>query len=119
MNDSVQNESERRLAALMFTDMVGYTALAQRNEVLAIELLDEQRRLVRQFLAKHKGREVDTIGDGFLVEFASALEAVKCAVDIQSAFKEMNVKRPDDKKIWIRVGIHLGDVIHTGLQISR
>ena len=118
MNDSVQNESERRLAALMFTDMVAYTALTQRNEELAMELLNEQRRLIRQFLAKHKGREVDTIGDAFLVEFTSALEAVRCAVGIQSALKEMNAKRPDEKKIWIRVGIHLGDVIHTGTQVA-
>ena len=118
MNNSVQNESERRLAALMFTDMVAYTALTQRNEELAMELLNEQRRLIRQFLAKHKGREVDTIGDAFLVEFTSALEAVRCAIGIQSALKEINAKRPDEKKIWIRVGIHLGDVIHTGTQVA-
>jgi TolB-like protein/Tfp pilus assembly protein PilF len=118
MSDSVSIESERRLAAIMFTDMVGYTALTQRNESLAMELLEEQRGLVRTFLATHKGREIDTIGDGFFVEFGSALAAVKCAVGIQSALKEENAKRPEDKKIWIRIGIHLGDVIHTGKQVA-
>jgi len=118
MSDSARIESERRLAAIMFTDMVGYSALTQRNEALAMELLDEQRGLVRQILAKYKGREVDSIGDGFLVEFASALDAVRCATGIQSALKEANASRPDEKKIWIRVGIHLGDVIHTGNQVA-
>ncbi len=114
MNDSAQIENERRLAAIMFTDMVGYSALTQRNESLAISLLEEHRKVVRQFLTNHKGREIDTTGDGFLIEFASALDAVRCAVGIQSMFKEMNAQRPDEENIWIRIGIHLGDVIHTG-----
>jgi len=118
MNASIHMESERRLAALMFTDMVGYTALTQRNESLSMQLLGEQRGLIRQILSKHKGREIDTIGDGFLVEFVSALDAVKCAVEIQSALKEMNASRHDEEKIWIRIGIHLGDVIHTGNQVA-
>ncbi len=118
MNVPAQIESERRLAALMFTDMVSYTALAQRNEALAMELLEEQRSLIRKSLAKHKGREVDTIGDAFLVEFASALDAVRCAIEIQSSLKEANAKRPDEKQIWIRIGIHLGDVIYTGEQVA-
>src|SRR5215208_681874 len=118
MTKSAQMESERRLAALVFTDMVGYTTLTQRNETLAVQLLEEQRRFVRKSLAKYKGREVDTIGDGFLMEFASALDAVKCAVEIQSALKEANANRTDDEKIWIRIGIHLGDVIHTGTQVA-
>jgi len=118
MNDSAQIENERRLAAIMFTDMVGYSALTQRNESLAISLLEEHRKVVRQFLTNHKGREIDTTGDGFLIEFASALDAVRCAVGIQSTFKEMNAQRPDEENIWIRIGIHLGDVIHTGRLVA-
>jgi len=117
MNETVQIEIERRLAAIMFTDMVGYSALTHRNEALALGILEEQRKVVRQAVAKHKGREVDSIGDGFLVEFASALDAVNCAVEIQSTLKEANSKRSRDEKIWIRIGIHLGDVIHIGNRV--
>jgi len=118
MNNPVPIESERRLAAIMFTDMVGYSALTYQNESLALKILAEQRRVVRQNIAKNKGREVDSIGDGFFVEFPSALDAVKCAVAIQSALKEVNANRSEQEKIWIRIGIHLGDVVHTGNQAA-
>jgi adenylate cyclase len=118
MKDSEQFEGERRLAAIMFTDMVGFTTLAQRDEALAMQLLDEQREIIRPLLAKFNGREVDTIGDAFLVEFASSLGAVRCAVEIQSSLKELNVERPEEKRILIRVGIHLGDVIHRGVDVA-
>ena len=101
MKDNGQLEGERRLAAIMFTDMVGFTMLTQQNEALAMQLLDEQREIIRPFLAKYKGREVDTIGDGFLVEFASSFEAVRCAVEIQSALKQLNDERSEEQKILI------------------
>jgi len=111
-------EAERRLAAIMFTDTVGSTALAQKNESLAMELMGEQRRIVRSLLSKNKGREVKTMGDGFLVEFPSALDAVKCAVAIQSALKDENARRDEERKLRVRIGIHLGDVIHTGTDVA-
>jgi TolB-like protein/class 3 adenylate cyclase/tetratricopeptide (TPR) repeat protein len=111
-------EAERRLAAIMFTDMVGYTTLTQRDEALALSLLDEQRGLVRPLLAKYKGREVETVGDAFFVEFSSALDAVRCAVAIQAALREWNSGREADSRIWIRIGIHLGDVIHRGAEVA-
>ncbi|HEY6283699.1 MAG TPA: adenylate/guanylate cyclase domain-containing protein [Nitrososphaerales archaeon] len=109
---------ERRLAAIMFTDTVGFTGLGQRNEALMMELLNDQRRMMRPFFEKHKGREVKTTGDGFLVEFASALDAVRCALGIQGKLKEANAMRPEERRILVRIGIHLGDVIHTGEDLA-
>ena len=106
-------EGDRRLAAIMFTDMVGYTALSQKDEGYSLQLLKEQRKLVRPFLPKHSGREVKTFGDAFLVEFASALEAVRCAFDIQQALHELNSGRPPESRVLLRIGVHLGDVIHS------
>lgn len=111
-------EGERRLAAVMFTDLVGYTSLAQRDESLAFELLEEHRRLLRPIFAKYRGREVKTIGDAFLVEFASALEAVRCATEAQSSLHSLNQSRSPDRQVLLRVGIHVGDVMAVGGDIQ-
>src|SRR5881296_1129395 len=96
----------------MFTDMVGYTAISEKNEAQALQLLEEHRRLIRPFFPRHNGREIKTLGDSFLVEFASALEAVRCAFDIQQSLHELNFDRPAERKVLLRIGVHLGDVIH-------
>jgi thioredoxin reductase (NADPH) len=101
----------RKLAAIMFTDMVGYSALAQRNEALALELLEEQRRLMRTIFPKHEGTEIKTIGDGFLVEFCSALAAVLCGIEIQEAITKRNSANPSQGNFQVRIGIHAGDVV--------
>ena len=102
-------EGERRLAAIMFTDIVGYTRLTQRDEPETMRLLEEHRRLVRPLFASHGGREIKTIGDAFLVEFQSALDATLCAVAIQAALNDHRLARGEG--LSIRVGIHVGDVI--------
>ena len=104
-------QGERRLAAIMFTDIVGYTALAQSDEILALKDLKLHNRLLRPTFPKFKGREVKTMGDAFLVEFPSALEAVKCAVEMQKVLHKQNEK--SKRKLYIRIGIHVGDVIHS------
>ena len=106
------SEEQRRLAAIMFTDIVGYTALTQANEANALRLLDAHNRIIRPFLAKYHGIEVKTIGDSFLVEFGSALDALRCAAEVQNAFREHNAASPPNGRIMVRIGIHLGDVIH-------
>lgn len=95
----------------MFTDMVGYTALGQRNESLALALVEEQRKLIRPILARHNGREIKTIGDAFLVEFPNAVDSVRCAYDIQRAARELNFSLELEKRIHLRVGVHMGEVV--------
>jgi TolB-like protein len=102
----------------MFTDMVGYTALGQRNESLSLALVEEQRKLIRPILARHNGREIKTIGDAFLVEFPNALDSVRCAYDIQRATREFNISLPMESRIHLRVGLHLGDVVESQGDIS-
>jgi len=105
---------QRKLAAIMFTDMVGYSALAQRDEKLALELLEEHRELLRSIFPKFNGTEIKTIGDAFLIEFNSALEAAQCAIEIQRALGKRNHDVPADRRIELKVGIHIGDVVHRG-----
>jgi class 3 adenylate cyclase/pimeloyl-ACP methyl ester carboxylesterase len=103
-------KTERRLAVLMFADMVGYTALAQKDESLALDTVKELRALLRPIFSEFGGREVKTMGDAFLVEFGSALEAARCALRIQRTLRT----RSKDERVILRVGIHLGDVEEEG-----
>ena len=96
----------------MFTDMVGYTALAQRNEALALELLEEHRRILRSIFPRFNGTEIKTIGDAFLVEFQSALEAAQCALEIQRTLAKRNPDVSSEHRIELRIGIHVGDIVH-------
>jgi adenylate cyclase len=96
----------------MFTDMVGYTTLSQRNETLALELLEEHRRILRSIFPRFNGTEIKTIGDAFLVEFQSALEAAQCALEIQRTLAKRNPDVASDRHIELRIGIHVGDVVH-------
>jgi adenylate cyclase len=105
---------ERKLAAIMFTDMVGYSALSQRDDKLALELLEEHRQMLREIFPRFHGTEIKTIGDAFLVEFNSALEAAQCAIEIQRALAKRNADIPPDRRIEVRIGIHIGDVVHRG-----
>jgi len=103
--------SQRHLAAIMFTDMVGYTALAQADEGVALDVLGRHNRLLRPLFARFRGREVKTVGDAFLVEFESALDAAQCAIEIQRILHEYNLSSSDQWRIRIRIGIHVGDVV--------
>jgi len=107
-----ETAEQRKLAAIMFTDMVGYSALAQRDDKLALELLEEHRRLLREIFPRFHGTEIKTIGDAFLVEFGSALEAAQCAIEIQRALAKRNTDVAADRRIAVKIGIHIGDVVH-------
>lgn len=108
------SKEERRLGAIMFTDVVGYTALSSRNEETALELLRRHRSVLNSIFPRYQGRVVKTMGDGFLVEFASAVEAVNCAVELQEEMGRSNASLAEDSRIAVRVGIHVGDVVHSG-----
>jgi adenylate cyclase len=105
---------ERRLGAIMFTDVVGYSAISSLNEGRALKLLEEHRGLLGSVFAKFNGRVVKTMGDGFLVEFASAVEAVNCAVEAQTELAKFNGGRGEGEKVFVRIGIHVGDIVHSG-----
>jgi class 3 adenylate cyclase len=96
----------------MFTDIAGYTQMTEENETLAMQLLEEHREIIRSILPSHGGREVKTIGDAFLVEFDSALAAVRCSVDIQKALFARNKSVSEERRIHVRIGVHVGDVEH-------
>jgi len=96
----------------MFTDVVGFTRLSQANESLALELLEEHRSLLRPTFLARGGAEVKTMGDAFLVEFKSALDAVLSAVETQQKMNERNHGVLPTRKLELRIGIHVGDVVH-------
>ena len=106
------SEGERRLAAIMFTDMVGYTALTQSNEARAMRLLETQNGILLPLVREHGGTPVKTIGDAHLAEFPSALEAVRCAVGIQRKLRQYAKATPSEQQFKLRIGVHMGDVIH-------
>jgi len=110
-------DEQRKLVAIVFTDMVGYTGLSQRDERLALLLLDRHNELMRKVLTKHRGREVKAIGDAFLLEFDSDLDATEFAIDAQKELREMNSNEPPERNIVVRIGIHVGDVVQRGKDI--
>lgn len=102
---------ERQLVALMLTDMVGYTRLSQTDEARALRLLDIHNRVIRDSVQSHGGRTIKGTGDGFLVEFPSALQAVSCAVDIQRQFHDRDRAVEEQERFSVRIGLHVGDVV--------
>jgi adenylate cyclase len=103
---------ERRLAAILAADVAGYSRLMGNDEEGTLAALKACRReLIDPKLAEHRGRIVKTTGDGALVEFASAVDAARCAIEIQRAMAERNTAIPEDRRIEFRIGINVGDVI--------
>ena len=103
---------ERRLAAILAADVAGYSRLMGVDEEGTLAALKAYRReLVDPKIAEHRGRIVKTTGDGALVEFASAVDAVRCAMEIQRAMAERNAAIPEDRRVEFRIGINVGDII--------
>ena len=103
---------ERKLVAILVSDVVGYSRMAGANEDLTLARLRALRSdLVDPIIAVYHGRVVKRTGDGSLVEFRSVVDAVRCAIEVQNGMVERNAGLPPDRRIEFRIGIHLGDVV--------
>lgn len=103
---------ERRLAAIFAADVAGYSRLIGADEEGTIERFQAHRReLFDPKIAEHQGRIVKTTGDGFLVEFASPVRAVRCAIEVQQGMADRNADVPEDRRLEFRIGINLGDIV--------
>src|SRR5262245_52214951 len=104
--------AERRLAAILAADVAGYSRLMGLDEEGTLAALKAYRReLIDPKIGEHRGRIVKTTGDGALVEFASAVDAVRCALEIQRAITERSAEIPEERRIEFRIGINVGDII--------
>ena len=107
--------AQRRLAAILAVDVVGYSRLMERDEAGTLARLKSRRRdILQPVISKHHGRIVKLMGDGVLVEFGSAVNAVDCAVELQTAMDLANADVAGDRRIVLRAGINLGDVMVEG-----
>ncbi len=108
---------ERKLAAILSADVQGFSRLMGEDEVATIRTLTAYREVMTALIQQHRGRVVDSPGDNLLAEFASVVDAVQCAVEIQREFKARNAELPDRRKMEFRIGINSGDVIAEGERI--
>ncbi len=111
----VEERTQRRLAAILAADVVGYSRLMEADEASTLAALKARRRNVLDpLVAKYQGRIFKTSGDGVLVEFGSAVNAVQCAVNLQQGMAAANADQPEDRHIVLRIGVNLGDVMVEG-----
>src|SRR5215469_15133565 len=109
---------ERKLAAILAADVAGYSWLMGADEEGTLARLKALRReVIDPKIKEHRGRIVKTTGDGLLLEFASVVDAVRCAVEVQREMAERNTDVPPDRRIEFRMGINLGDIIKDGRDI--
>jgi len=114
---SPEDVGTRKLAAIMFTDIRDFSKKMGVDEIAAMELLKVHDSLIREVVSKYGGTIIKSLGDSFMVDFTSAVNAVKCATEAQERFWQHNQDKSDFEKIEIRIGIHLGDVITVGHDI--
>lgn len=111
----MNTEARTKLAAIMFTDVVGYSRFMAENEVTALQMLDEHNNLVFPLIEKYEGSIVKSIGDALLVDFASARQACECALAIQKVLNHRNSR--SEQELLLRIGIHLGDIWYTDTDV--
>jgi len=101
----------RHLAAIMFTDIVGFSRQMGANEARTLRLLAAHNQVIEQAIATHHGHVIKTFGDAFLVDFPSVVHAVQCAQHIQTQFRTHNAEQEKTEQIHVRIGLHLGDIV--------
>src|SRR5277367_4123157 len=105
---------ERRLAAILAADIAGYSRLMGRNEEETVRELEAHQAVILPLIAKHGGAVINIAGDGIVAQFPSAVRAVECAVAIQRSMAERNFDVPAERRMLLRIGVNLGDIIHDG-----
>jgi pentatricopeptide repeat protein len=105
---------ERKLAAILSADVVGYSRLMAEDEAATIRTLTSYRKEIHSLVGEHRGRVVDAIGDNILSEFPTALDAVECAVEVQRVLAARNAGLPEDHRMEFRIGVHMGDITAEG-----
>src|SRR5258707_10449626 len=108
---------QRKLTAILCADVYGYSRLMGENEEATLRTLTSHRKLIDSSIEQHHGRFVNSAGDSVLAEFASVVEAVNCAVEIQAGIKAENGNLPPERRMEVRIGVNLGDVMGEGAQI--
>jgi adenylate cyclase len=105
---------ERRLAAILAADVAGYSRLMGRNEEETVRDLEAHQAVILPLIAKHGGAVINIAGDGIVAQFPSAVRAVECAVALQKIMAERNFDVPDERRMLLRIGVNLGDIMHDG-----
>jgi len=109
--DGAPGIHQRKLAAILFADVVGYSRLMGENETATYDALQRLRRAIDPMITGHAGRIVSTAGDGLLADFGSVVDALACAVEMQQTARDLNAASPPDRHLQLRIGVNLGDVI--------
>src|SRR5512139_541624 len=107
-------EVKRKLTAILSADVKGYSRLMAEDEEWTVHTLNTYQDIMRGLIQQHRGRVVDAPGDNILAEFASVVDAVQCAVEIQQVLRAKNAMLPESRRMAFRIGINLGDVIEEG-----
>jgi adenylate cyclase len=103
---------KRKLTAILSADVKGYSRLMGEDDQATVRTIKVYREIITEVVQKHRGRVVDSPGDNILAEFASVIDAVSSAVEIQEELRVRNAELPEDRRMEFRIGVNLGDVIH-------
>ncbi|HEV8715707.1 MAG TPA: adenylate/guanylate cyclase domain-containing protein [Candidatus Binatia bacterium] len=109
-SSAVQTEN-RRLAAIMFTDIAGFNRQMDADETRMLRPLEVHNQIIQHGVAEHHGTVIKTVGDAFLIDFPSVVNAVQCAQQVQSQLRAHNDEKDKTERMQVRIGIHLGDVV--------